>query len=99
MARVRILGTGVSVVLAPGQRLLDALDESGKPAIRTACRAGNCGICRMRVLTGDYQLRAPSAREHTTLMQLKAAPDERLGCQIVLENEGPEVLLQPISFG
>jgi ferredoxin len=53
----------------------------------------------MRVLTGDYQLRAPSSREHTTLMQLKAAADERLGCQLVLESEGAEVILQPIGLG
>ena len=96
MARVRILGTGVTVALSPGQRLLDALDEHGKPAIRTACRAGNCGICRMVVLTGDYDLKAPSSREHTTLMQLRAAANERLGCQLVLENETQEIILQPV---
>lgn len=99
MARVRILGSGVSVELAPGQRLLDALDEAGTPAFRTACRAANCGICRMIVMIGDYELRPPSAREHATLLQLKAAPNERLGCQITaadaIEAEA-SIVLQPV---
>jgi ferredoxin len=100
MARVRILGSGVSVELAPGERLMDALDEAGKPAFRTACRAGNCGICRMTVMIGDYDLRPPTAREHATLLQLKAAANERLGCQIAAADEPADpnasIVLQPV---
>lgn len=99
MAQVRILGSGVSVELAPGQRLLDALDDAGKPAFRTACRAANCGICRMVVMIGDYDLKPPTAREHATLLQLRAAANERLGCQIVAADESDpnaSIVLQPV---
>jgi ferredoxin len=49
------------------------------------------------VLSGSAELRAPSAREHTTLMQLRAAADERLGCQLVLAGDPPDdiVLMLP----
>lgn len=87
MAFVTILPMRVRVEIQPGQRLLDVLDERERPAFRTACRAGNCGACRLSVLQGAEAWRAPSSREHTTLLQLRAAGDERLGCQLVLEGE------------
>jgi ferredoxin len=97
MAFVTILPLRVRIEMRPGQRLLDVLDESERPAFRTACRAGNCGACRLSVLSGSAELRAPSAREHTTLMQLRAAADERLGCQLVLAGDPPDdiVLMLP----
>jgi len=84
MACVTILPLRVQVELKAGERLLDALDEAERPSFRTACRAGNCGACRLSVLEGAAAFRPPSAREYTTLLQLKAAADERLGCQLAL---------------
>jgi ferredoxin len=93
MAFVTILPMRVRVPIHPGQRLLDVLDEHERPAFRTACRAGNCGACRLSVLQGAAEWRAPSSREHTTLMQLRAAGDERLGCQLVLAGDPPTDLV------
>jgi ferredoxin len=92
MAFVTILPMRVRVEMRAGQRLLDVLDEHERPAFRTACRAGNCGACRLSVLRGANEWRAPTSREHTTLMQLKAAGDERLGCQLVLAVDSSEAL-------
>ena len=89
MAVILIRPLGVRAQIRPGQRLLDVLDEAGSPAFRTACRAGNCGACRLTVVQGAHEWRPPSAREHTTLMQLRAAADERLGCQLVLLGDPP----------
>lgn len=86
MAFVTILPLRVRVDVQPGQRLLDVLDEQERPIFRTACRAGNCGACRLAVLQGAEALAPPSSREHTTLMQLKADANERLGCQLVVAN-------------
>ena len=97
MAFVTILPLRTRVQMRPGQRLLDVLDEQERPVFRTACRAGNCGACRLSVLAGAGEWRAPSSREHTTLMQLRAAADERLGCQLILAGDPPEeiVLMLP----
>jgi ferredoxin len=97
MAFVTILPLRVRVEAHPGQRLLDVLDERERPSFRTACRAGNCGACRLIVLQGASELCAPSSREHTTLMQLRAAADERLGCQLVIASDPHEdiVLMLP----
>jgi ferredoxin len=99
MAFVTILPMRVRVEVQPGQRLLDVLDERERPSFRTACRAGNCGACRLSVLQGADALVAPSSREHTTLMQLRAAGDERLGCQLVMSTAAPGdvVLMLPIN--
>jgi ferredoxin len=94
MAYVRLLPTGVSVEARPGQRLLDVLDRAETPVFRTACRAGNCGACRLTVLQGAAELRPPSSREYATLLNLHAGPDERLGCQVVLQGDPPtEIVL------
>jgi ferredoxin len=92
--RVRLQPSGVELDLQAGDRLLDVLDEAGRVAFAVACRAANCGSCRLRVVTGQAALQPPGPREQQTLAQLGAAADERLGCQIVLAAEsGGEVLL------
>jgi adenylate cyclase len=92
--RVRLQPSGVELEVRSGDRLLDALDEAGLVAFALACRAANCGSCRLRVVTGQAALSPPGPREQKTLAQLGAAGDERLGCQIVLAAEsGDEVLL------
>ena len=92
--RVRLQPSGVELDLHAGDRLLDVLDNAGRVAFALACRAANCGSCRLRVVTGQAALLPPGPREQETLAQLGAAADERLGCQIVLAAEsGGELLL------
>ncbi|MCK9563266.1 MAG: 2Fe-2S iron-sulfur cluster binding domain-containing protein, partial [Bacteroidales bacterium] len=38
---------------APGTTLLDAMRTSGLP-VRKACRNGVCGLCRCRVVAGEF---------------------------------------------
>jgi len=93
MAVIVIRPLGVRATIRPGQRLLDVLDDAGQPAFRTACRAGNCGACRLLVLSGELEWRPPGSREYTTLLQLRAAANERLGCQLVLMGDPPGELV------
>ena len=37
-----------------GETLLNAAVRSGRQIIRVGCRAGGCGMCKVRVLCGDY---------------------------------------------
>ncbi|MEY4579927.1 MAG: hypothetical protein RL701_4630 [Pseudomonadota bacterium] len=99
MAYVRLLPSGVRVQAFPGQRLLDVLDRAETPVFRTACRAGNCGACRLTVLEGEPELRPPSSREYATLLNLHAGPNERLGCQIVLQGDPPTEIVLELQRG
>lgn len=80
--RVRLMPLGTAVELMPGERLLDALDEQGVPALPTACRAANCGICVVVVRGEEAGLAPPGAAEQRLLAGLGARAGQRLGCQI-----------------
>jgi ferredoxin len=82
VARVRLQPTGAQVVLKPGERLIDALDERGILALPTACRAASCGICLVQVRQGAEGLAPPGKDESSLLSWLRIAPEYRLGCQI-----------------
>ena len=49
----------------PEQRVLEAMAGSlfpkAKPGLTVGCRRGGCGICRVRVLEGNYETSAMSA--------------------------------------
>jgi ferredoxin len=80
--RVRLMPLGAIAELAPGERLLDALDERGLPVLATACRAANCGICVVVVRGDSAGLAPPEAEEQRLLASLGGAAGRRLGCQI-----------------
>ena len=66
-------------------RLLDHCDEVSAPLV-FSCRAGNCGICRVRVEAGAELLVPASDDERLILDAAHASPGERLACQIVLRD-------------
>ena len=86
MAWVRVQPAAIRMTIRPMERLLDVLDDHG-PVLPLACRAMNCGICRVRTVAEADAWRSPTERELTLLRQLRAAPDERLACQLVLESD------------
>jgi uncharacterized 2Fe-2S/4Fe-4S cluster protein (DUF4445 family) len=58
--KVRFLPFDVTVVVAPGTILLDAVTQAGLP-IKTGCGGGGtCGDCLLRIISGSCQAR-PSA--------------------------------------
>jgi ferredoxin len=67
---------------SPGDRFLDVLDDSLSHGLPIACRAGNCGTCRVRVIEGEHALEPPAAAEQKLLELCGAQRNERLGCQI-----------------
>ncbi len=50
-------------------------------AIEFNCRAGDCGICCIKILSGEANLSKPTAIEADFLKAMRADPDERLACQ------------------
>jgi ferredoxin len=74
--------SGFEYAATDGERLLDVLDDSAGHGLPLACRGGNCGTCRVRVLEGESALAQPTAAERKLLDLCGAQRSERLGCQI-----------------
>jgi ferredoxin-NADP reductase len=53
-AHIRLAGTGKTLDAMPGETLLEALERHGCVAT-SSCRAGECGVCQLRVLSGKVQ--------------------------------------------
>ena len=51
--RIRIVGGG-EFICSEGERVLLAMERCGSSDIGVGCRGGGCGICRVRVVSGDY---------------------------------------------
>ncbi|MBS0302499.1 MAG: 2Fe-2S iron-sulfur cluster binding domain-containing protein, partial [Proteobacteria bacterium] len=53
MSRVTIQPSGKTVEVASGDTVLMALEKAGY-ALPNNCRAGACGECKVKVLSGEY---------------------------------------------
>lgn len=51
-ARIVVLGSGVALDCRPGETVLAALHRNGH-AVRSGCRRGGCGICKLHVVDGS----------------------------------------------
>lgn len=45
---------GASFLCSESERILIAMERAGQKGIPVGCRNGGCGICKIRVLSGDY---------------------------------------------
>lgn len=52
-----------------------------KTGIDFDCRASDCGICAIKIISGAEALSPKTAAEEDFLRAMKADPDERLACQ------------------
>lgn len=52
---VREALSGQSFRCAEGQSVLHAMEAQGKRCVPVGCRGGGCGLCKVRVLSGDYR--------------------------------------------
>jgi ferredoxin len=96
--RVRFEPSGIQLDVPEGERVLDTVDEHPALGLPTACRAGNCGACLVQVGIGEDALLEPADRERTTLAELGAGSQQRLGCQLRIRGDlgtdcGPIVLV------
>lgn len=74
--------TDYVVVVPEGGRVLDVCDQHPAAGIPFACRAANCGICRVEVTEGLQHCEPPEDDERELLAQLGHHPRVRLGCQL-----------------
>lgn len=67
-----------------GQYVLAAMEHAGSQAIDIGCRGGGCGLCKVRVLEGQYSTGRMS-RRHVT--EQEQADGYALACRLLPESD------------
>lgn len=98
---VEIVQTGESYACATNENLLKGMLKLGRKGIPAGCVSGGCGVCKVRIVSGQVQSCGPVSRAHVS------AEDEAQGitlaCRVTpvtavrLEVAGK--LIKPFSKG
>lgn len=72
--------TGSWFDVVDGERLLHEMIKRGVSDIPVGCRGGGCGVCRVRILDGDYRTKRMS-RKHVT--EADEAEGVALACRVI----------------
>lgn len=83
-----------SVGCRPGEDVLRAVQRQWAPLVRVGCRGGGCGICKVRVLSGTYEV-GPQSRRHVTVEE--EAEGYALACRLLPTSDLVVRAVQPIS--
>jgi ferredoxin len=97
MVSVEWVDRSLELTVAPGDRLLDALDERPQIGMIFGCRSGHCGTCRVRVIEGLALVQPERPAERETLRGLGAHTEERLACQLRIDAIAGRVRLVSVS--
>ena len=80
MPMLRFESDNEEVEVEYNQSLISIEENNGTPLL-FGCMEGNCGTCKIVVLTNEENLSPMEDRERTFLSSIDARPNERLGCQ------------------
>lgn len=73
-----------SFSLAEGQYVLAGMEKAGSRAIDIGCRGGGCGLCKVRVLEGQYSTGRMSRRQ---VSEEEQAEGFALACRLLPESD------------
>jgi ferredoxin len=90
-------GRGKSVEAPEGGELLAMCDRHLAP-VPFSCRSATCATCHVQVLEGGELLVPPAAEERELLDVIRAAPDTRLACQVIVRAGDGRVRLRPVEW-
>lgn len=76
---ITVQESGKTFVCAPDCSVLSAMIAARCGPVHHGCCGGGCGVCRMRVVSGDYHVFKNMSRAHT---DPDARPDIVLTCCI-----------------
>lgn len=60
--RVTEVGSGISFSCGAEQSVLQAMEQQQRHCVPVGCRGGGCGLCKVRVLSGEFACGRMSAR-------------------------------------
>ena len=88
---ITLASSGETFQCQEGESILHALARLGKRGIPIGCRGGGCGVCKVRLITGDYLLK-PMSRNHITEQDI--CQGIVLGCRVFPQSD---IELEPIE--
>lgn len=83
--QVTIDQTGESYPCAIGESLLQGMIRLGRKGIPVGCVNGGCGVCKVKILTGQTQVLGPVSRAHVS--EEDEMQGYTLACRAGPENE------------
>ncbi len=78
-----------------GERVLHEMIRGGRHLIDVGCRGGGCGVCRVRVISGEYTTRRMSAKHVTEAEQAEGLA---LACRLIPSSDVVVELAQQTSI-
>lgn len=77
--QITLTNTAVQFACREDESLLHGMRRTGRKGIPVGCQGGGCGVCRVRIQTGDYTTRTMS-RDHVSAEDRQAG--EALACRV-----------------
>ena len=77
--QITLAQSAESFACRESESLLNGMYRTGRRGIPVGCRGGGCGVCRVRIRTGDY-LAKPMSSDHITPADRQAG--EVLACRV-----------------
>jgi len=81
---VTIINTGETYICRETQHLLAGMVQLGKKGIPVGCRSGGCGVCKVKIIFGDYKAKKMS-RDHVT--EQEESDDIVLACRVFPQSD------------
>lgn len=79
MFNIEVIDRGEEFVCSAHNSLLTGMEYQQKKAIQVGCRGGGCGVCKIRILSGEFTTKKMSTK-HITSRQ--AALGYALSCRV-----------------
>jgi ferredoxin len=64
--RITVMDTGESFPCAGGEAVLAAMFHARRGPVDYGCCNGGCGVCRMRIVSGEWRLFRPMSQAHVS---------------------------------
>lgn len=77
---VEIVQIGESYLCATNENLLKGMLKLGRKGIPAGCASGGCGVCKVRIVSGQVQSSGPISRAHVSVEE--DAQGMTLACRV-----------------
>lgn len=82
--QIHVLDTDETFVCKGEESVLRAMERCGRKGIPSGCRNGGCGVCKVRILSGEYHCKKMS-RAHVS--ELEEGDGYALACKCFPEGD------------
>jgi uncharacterized 2Fe-2S/4Fe-4S cluster protein (DUF4445 family) len=96
LAKITFLPGGLEVPCTVGESIYEVAWRSGA-ALASACGAkATCGLCRVKIVSGEPHLSAPADHDKKHLGNVYFITKVRLGCQARVVSDG-DIVVEPVG--